>query len=509
MSLTATSPRKDILTLTATNTFPHPEYRRYVLEPAFHEAQRLLFPHMMAANEAHTIMLAETGIVPREQAAALLKANREVWEAGPNAFQYSETVEDLFFAIEQQLIDRAGPAAGGNLQIARSRNDLDAVMARQMVRERLVELQKQVLDVREALLDLIDQHHETLMPGVTHTQPAQPTTLAHHLLGVLGPFERDTARLAAAWERVNRCPLGVAAFTTTSFPINRQLTARLLGFEGLVENGYDAIGASDYMLEVTGALANMATSVSRFTHDLLIWSRAEAGVLRIGDAFVQISSIMPQKRNPVVFEHIRARTGYVIGDAATVAAIAHSSAFGDTVDVEDPVYVPLARCCDSASAVLGLLAAVLPTCEFDVDLLAERAGQGHTTTTALADALVRERGMSFRAAHHVVSSLVRASTRTGAAITAERVSALATEEAGREITVDEAFVARVLDPWEMVRARDIPGGPAPSATRDAATRSRALLGQDREEATARQERLEAAVAERRGMADEMMANRST
>ena len=488
----------------SSNAFPHPEYRRFVLEPAYLEAQRLLFPHMLAANEAHTLMLAETGIIPRDQAAALLRANREVERAGPEAFPYSEAVEDLFFAIEGQLIDRAGAEAGGNLQIARSRNDLDAVMARQMVRERLIALQDQVFAVRAALLNLIADHHETLMPGVTHTQPAQPTTLAHHLLGVLGPFERDSERLAQAWERVNRSPLGVAAFTTTSFPIDRDLTARLLGFDGLVENGYDAIGASDYMLEVTGALANMAVSISRFAHDLLIWSRAEASVLRIGDAFVQISSIMPQKRNPVVFEHIRARTGYVIGDAATVAAVAHSSAFGDTVDVEDPVYVPLARCCDSASAVLGLLAAVLPTCEFDVDLLAARAGEGHVTTTALADMLVKERGMPFRAAHHVVSSLVRASLRTGVPITAGQVTLAASKEAGRQIDVDAAFVKRALDPWAMVRDRTIPGGPAPEATRDAAKRSHGLLERDRAAASARRERLEAAITARRERADALI-----
>lgn len=492
------------MTAPVTDTFPHPEYQRFVLEPAFGEAQRLLFPHMMAANEAHTLMLAETGIIPREQAAALLAANREVERAGADAFTYAPAVEDLFFAVEQRLIERAGPEAGGNLQIARSRNDLDAVMARQMMRDRLIDVQDQLLAVREVLLELIGKHHDTLMPGVTHTQPAQPTTLAHHLLGVLGPFERDSARLASAWERVNCCPLGVAAFTTTSFPIDRELTARLLGFEGLIENGYDAIGASDYMIEVTGAMANMAVSVSRFVHDLLIWSRAEADVLRIGDAFVQVSSIMPQKRNPVVFEHIRARTGYVIGDAAAVAAIAHSSAFGDTVDIEDPVYTPLARCCDSAAAVLGLLAAVLPTVEFNAELLAARAGQGHVTTTALADVLVKELGMPFRTAHHVVSRLVKESVRSGEPITSARVTAVATEETGRVIEVDEELVARALDPWEMVNARSIDGGPAISATRAAAERSRELLVADRAAARDRRGRLDAAIAGRRRLADNMI-----
>src|SRR5688500_4691491 len=209
---------------------------------------------MLAANEAHVLMLHATGIVSSEHAVAILAANQQVAEAGAHSFEYSPEIEDLFFQVEARIIELAGVEAGGNLQIARSRNDLAATMCRLMVRKRLVEIEQLTIDLRKVLVGLIEQHLDTLMPGITHTQPAQPTTLAHYLLGVLGPLERDSLRLRQAWDRTNQSPLGAAAFTTTSFPIDRELTARLLGFDGFVVNGYDAVGAADHLLETTQAL---------------------------------------------------------------------------------------------------------------------------------------------------------------------------------------------------------------------------------------------------------------
>jgi argininosuccinate lyase len=478
------------------SSFPHPAYERFVLGPAFRESQRLLFPHMIAASEAHTLMLHETGILPQQQAVALLRALPEVSNGGPDAFTYAPAVEDLFFAVESRLIELAGPEAGGNLQIARSRNDLDAVMCRMMLRGRLLAIQDAVTGLRRVLLDAAAGHVRSLMPGITHTQPAQPTTLAHYLLGVLGPLERDSARLLAAWDRVNRCPLGVAAFTTTSFPIDRNLTARLLGFDGIVENGYDAVGANDHMLESVQALVTMAGSLSRFVHDLLIWARHEVGVLKIDDAFIQVSSIMPQKRNPVVLEHIRARIGYVYGDAATVQTIVHSSAFGDTVDVEDPVYVPLDRAFDAADAVVILLTAALESATFDTGLLATRAGEGHTTTTALAEGLVRQYGLPFRPAHTVLSRAVNRSLAEGVAITADVLNEVSAELLGEPVGVTAGFVEAALDPWSFVEARAIPGGPALAAVELAIAEARERLAADETAVAERRRRVMQATADR-------------
>jgi argininosuccinate lyase len=480
--------------------FPHPDYAKYILEPGFRHAQELLFPHMMAANEAQALMLAAMDIIPDHEAAALLTALREIEAAGADAFSYTPAIEDLFFAVEGRLIELAGQEAGGNLQTARSRNDLAAALGRMMIRTALLSLQGDVLLLRTTLSSLAQQHIESIMPGITHTQPAQPTTLAHYLMGVLGPLERDSERLHQAYVRVNRSPLGVAAFTTSSFPIDREMTASLLGFDGYIENGYDAVGTGDHLLETTQALVTMVGSLSRFVYDLLIWTRAEVGILRIGDEFIQISSIMPQKRNPVVLEHIRIRAGYVYGDAATVATMIHSSAFGDTNDVEDQVFVPVARSFAAAESVLRLLHDVLQTATWNTDLLAERAQQGNMTTTAVADGLVRDFGLSFRSAHSVLSRLV------SEGVTIDASSLIATVEAitGQHLAIDQAWVNAQLDPWAFIEARAIPGGPAPVAMQRAIDASRQLLARDQSRLTAAQTALEQADAARSARIDTLV-----
>jgi argininosuccinate lyase len=458
-------------------SFPHPLYARHVLEPGFRHAQRLLWPHMIAANEAHTIMLAEQGIVRREDAARLLAAQQEIAAAGPEQFVYEPAVEDLFFLVEGKLIALAGAEAGGNLQIARSRNDLAAAMGRMFLRGRVLDLERLTIRLRERLLSLIAEHVDTVMPGITHTQPAQSTTLAHYLLGVLGPLERDSGRLRHAFATANRSPLGAAAFTTTGFPIDRARTAELLGFDGFIENGYDAVGAGDHLLEATQTLLTMTASLGRFVNDLLIWARQESGFFRVGLEFVQISSIMPQKRNPVVLEHIRTRIGYVFGDANTIATMVHGAAFGDTNDVEDPVFVPLARAFDAATVVLELLEAALATAEFNTERMATRAGDGFTSATALADGLVRDFGLPFRIAHHITASAVHAAL-AGADFSADLVTNIATEESGRPLEITSEWLNQQLDPRAFVAARVIPGGPAPSAVESAIATAQARLRDD-------------------------------
>ncbi len=458
----------------AAGVFPNPIYAREILEVGFREAQRLLFAHMQAANEAHILMLVEQGIVSREDGAALFRAFAEVEAEGPTSFTYEPVVEDLFFAVEGRVIAATGVEVGGNLQIARSRNDLAAVMSRLLIREQSLRVQRALIVFRGTLLDLATQHVRTIMPGITHTQPAQPTTLAHYLLGVLGPLERDSERLREGWARLNQSPLGVAAFTTTSFPIDRARTARYLGLDGLVVNGYDAVGTGDHMMEATQSLVTLVSGISRFVYELLVWTRREVGVLRIADEFIQISSIMPQKRNPVVLEHVRARLAAVYGDSATVSTMIHSAAFGDTNDVEDQILLPIAHAFDATISVLELLGAALATATFDIDLLALRARDGNITATAVADGLVRDFGLSFRAAHHVLAQLVS----EGGEITSARISDTATALTGRAIAVDETWAAHMLDPWEFVNARTLPGGPAPMETARAIAEARDRLARD-------------------------------
>ncbi len=445
-------------------SFPHPVYAQYVLEPQFQESKQHLFDHMIAANEAHSIMLHDCNILTAEQASRLLRALQQVKREGVDRFTYEPDVEDLFFAVEGRLIEIAGPEVGGNLQIARSRNDLAAGMSRLMMRQRLIGAQRQLLGLRRALIEVATQHLDSLMPGITHTQPAQPTTLAHYLLGVIAPLERDYTRLRHAMTHTNQSSLGVAAFTTTSFPIDRQKVANLLGFPRVIENGYDAVGAGDHIMEATMALANSVGNISRFVYDLLVWSRATENVLKIDDAFIQISSIMPQKRNPVVLEHIRVRIGWVYGEANAVQTMIHSAAFGDTNDVEDPMFIAMNRCFDAFEAVVSLLTAVIQTATFNTELLRKRAYEGHMTTTALADSLVQHHGVAFRSAHTIVSNLVNQSVAENRAIDAAMVNDVSADVLGKSLELDQAFVDEALDPWKFVEARTIYGGAAPDAT---------------------------------------------
>ncbi len=490
--------------------FPHPAYRAIVLDPALENARERLFGPMLAANTAHVIMLAEQSILPKEQATALLQAIRHVEAAGVRQVidAAPPTAEDLFFMVEGQLIAQAGADVGGNLQLARSRNDLGAALWRLIARELILDVMAKMLTFRQSLLALAERHVETIMPGYTHTQPAQPTTLAHHLAGVWGPLERDTARLQAAYTRVNQSPLGAAAFTTTAFPIDRARIAALLGFDGVIENGYDAVGASDAMLEAVGALVICASSLSRFLYDLLVWARLEVGFIRVDDAFVQISSIMPQKRNPVVLEHLRAHLAYIYGDAATVQTMTHNAAFADTNDVEDDIQIPLYRAFGHAENILTLFTAVLDTLHVNTERMAALAGRGFTTATELADTLAREFHLPFRTAHGITARVVQTALAVGKeadTITVADVHDAAVAVTGQQVPITDDMVRRALDPAAVVAARALPGGPAPNRMRTTIVESQTRLDNDHARLTSMRQLLhEATVA--RQQAAEMIAS---
>jgi argininosuccinate lyase len=447
------------------STFPDPVYAETILAPQFAASQRWLVGPMLDASEAHLLMLQATGLMSTEQAGRVWDALDRVRHAGAASFAYDPNVEDLFFQMEARIVELAGEEAGGNLHLARSRNDLDAAMSRLALRRVLLDVHVCLERLRLTLLRRIEEHVETLMPGHTHTQPAQPTTLGHFLAATAEALERDAVRVQAAFARTNRGPLGAAALTTTGFPIDRDLTARLLGFDDVVTNSYDAIGGVDYALESLGALTTCVLGLARLVHELLLWATREYGVLRIDDGFIQISSIMPQKRNPVVLEHLRARVGWVLGSAATAQTLVHGAAFGDTVDVEDELYEPLFRTFEHGVGFLRLADAALATCQFDREKLAARASDGFTTATEIADTLVRECGLSFRQAHRVASTIVRLAHGEPSTVTTALVAQAASEalgpDLGPRVQLTPEQLQAALDPWAFVRSRTIPGGPAP------------------------------------------------
>jgi argininosuccinate lyase len=452
---------------TTSSDFPHPIYLEHVLKPAYRSASEHLFLPMLAANQAHVVMLAQQNIIAQANARSLLAAIAQVEEAGLESLPYRPGIEDLFFLVEGRLIEICGPEYGGNLQLARSRNDLGHALARMALRPELLSLYQRQLELRATVLDLARRHVNTVMPGYTHTQPAQPVTFAHYLAGVLSFLQRDTLRLGRAYCTVNQSPLGAAAFTGTGFAIDRELSAALLGFAGVMASSQDSIGASDHQTDIAAALTSLAVNLSRVTYDLLFRATRESGAIRIDDSFIQISSIMPQKRNPVVLEHLRARLSRLLGLAQTIVSQCHNIPYGDTQDIEDEIEPTLFTAISTADNILSLYEATFASLQLNEEHLLAEAATGFTTVTELADTLVREAGLPFRTAHHIVSALVQeavANDLDTVGITTEMLARVSADILDEPLQLDAEILARALDPVAFVEIRTVLGGAAPSAT---------------------------------------------
>jgi argininosuccinate lyase len=476
-----------------------PEYVKCVLNDNFEDAKSHLLAPLMAIHYAHLVMLVDRTIVSPEDARAIRTALDAVSLDDVRRAAYDGSCEDLFFYVERLLVQACGPEIAGRLHTARSRNDIDMTMYRMRQRDLILALHGASCGLRRSLLDLAARHRDTIFAAHTHTQRAQPTTIAHYLLGVVEQLERDAARLAQAYDRTNRSPLGACAITGTGFPIDRQLTAELLGFCGPTGNTYGSIATVDYLLESASAAAVLLTGLGRFIQDLLLWGTAEFGYLQLGDGFVQTSSIMPQKRNPVALEHARALGSKALGQAQGIVTSVHNTPFGDIVDTEDDLQPLVFSMFRDATRSVTLVAAAMMSAEFDAARLEAHAGDGWTTLTELADTLVREQQLPFTTAHAVAARMV-----TGRAAHPERSLADLLGDAsravlGRPLPYSDARLAEILSPRHFVAVRRTLGGPAPEETARAIAASQAQLDADEtwsRQALAAIERAEAALRDR-------------
>jgi argininosuccinate lyase len=330
------------------------------------------------------------------------------------------------------------------------------------------------------LLDLADRHRQTLFAAPTHTQPAQPTTIAHYLLAIVEQLERDTTRLRAAYAATNWCPMGACAITGTGFPIDRGMVSALLGFTGPTGNTYGSIAAVDYLLENAAAAATLAAGAGRVVQDLLLWCTPEFGYLRLSDGFVQCSSIMPQKRNPVALEHARGIASKAVGQAQAILVAVHNTPFGDIVDTEDDLQPLVASMFGDVARAVILIAAALRSASFDVTRLEERAATGGTTLTELADHLVREHALPFKTAHAIASRLQVARAHEPSVSLATRLAEASADVLGRPLRYSDAQLQQMLSARHFVEQRTTYGGPAPGETGRASEASRAVLQQDRD-----------------------------
>ncbi|RYH11279.1 argininosuccinate lyase [Tropicimonas sp. IMCC6043] len=451
--------------MTDTSTFPDPTYRDTVLAPLFEGVKRHYAAHMGAINRAHLLMLDETGILTAADARRIAGALRDIdAEVDISALSYTGEFEDYFFLVEAELRRRLGDL-GGALHTARSRNDMDHTLFKMALRDHADAMMAQVLHLATALADKAAAEKSTLIVAYTHGQPAQPSTFGHYLGAAVEALLRDAERLDAAIDALGHCPMGAAAITTSGFPIDRPRVAELLGFDGPLLNSYGCIAAVDYVTGLYSAIKLVFLHLGRLIQDMQFWSAFEVGQLYVPNSLVQVSSIMPQKRNPVPIEHMRHLSSVTVGRCDMVVNTMHNTPFTDMNDSEGEVQQAGYAAFESGGRVLELLSAMLPACSINADRVRATTEAACITITELADTLVRDDGLSFRQAHEVAS-------RTAAAVIRQRTSlgqgyaafaAAFRDETGRDTALTAEAFERATAPETFVALRNRPGGPAPEA----------------------------------------------
>ena len=423
------------------------------------DVDRHLYAQDIAASKAHAKMLAAQGIITANDAKNIAKGLDTILsEIGKGSFTFKRALEDIHMNVESRLGELVGPAAG-RLHTARSRNDQVATDFRLYVRDTIDEIDASLADFQLALSERALEHADTVMPGFTHLQTAQPVTLGHHLLAYVEMASRDRGRFHDARKRLNESPLGAAALAGTSFPIDRHATAKALGFDRPMANSLDAVSDRDFVLETLAACAITATHLSRFAEEIVIWTSPLTGLVQLSDKFTTGSSIMPQKRNPDAAELVRAKTGRAIGSLIGLLVVMKGLPLAYQKDMQEDkagAMEAFAAISLAIRAMSGMVRDLTP----DKARMKAAAGDGYATATDLADWLVRTLKMPFRDAHHVTGKIVAAASKAGVALDALPLKTMQTIEP--KITKD---VFGVLSVESSVKSRLSFGGTAPKNVR--------------------------------------------
>ena len=431
---------------------------------------RRLAEYDIAGSRAHALMLKSCGIISEADCSAIIDGLETIsQEIADDRFAWSAALEDVHMNIEARLTEIVGEP-GKKLHTARSRNDQVATDMRLFTRDAVDQLQADLTALQHALVDLAEAEADSVMPGMTHMQSAQPVTCGHHLLAWNAMLERDWQRFGDCRKRVNLSPLGVAALAGTGFAIDRNMTAATLGFEGVCSNSLDAVSDRDFILEFCGAVALMLVHLSRMAEELVLWASQHFGFVDLGDAFCTGSSIMPQKKNPDVAELVRGRSGRAVGNLTALLVLMKGQPLAYNRDNQEDKQ-PLFDSFDNAHACLGVLAAMVPNMTFDRERMRNAASRGHATATDLADYLVRG-GLAFRDAHEVVGTAVQLAESSG-----RELDALSLEELrGVSDRINED-VFEILTLEGSLHSRNHIGGTAPDQVRLAAAQARQVLAE--------------------------------
>lgn len=437
------------------------------------EFDRRIFKADIHCNQAHTTMLKEQGIIPPDDANKIIEALHQLEAEGVDALNMDPSTEDIHMAVENYVTSKIG-AAAGFMHTAKSRNDQVATDLRLVLKEEIKEILGDILKFIEIILNKAQDHTETIMVGYTHLQHAQPTTFAHHLLSYTYALKRDYERLQDTYKRVDMCPLGSAALTTTSFPINRERTRDLLGFSALLENSIDAVSSRDFMAETVFSLATLSATLSKICEELIIWSTYEFSMVEISSEYSSTSSIMPQKKNPDVAEIARAKSAGVYGELVAILTILKALPQSYNRDLQE-VTPHLWSAVDNSRSLLNITTDMLFTMKFKKDRGLELALANFSTATELADLMVKEKKLPFRVAHQIVGRTVSKAIDGGikpSEIDSEFLDIVALNITGKSLDIDDELVRNALDPYQVVKTRRVVGGPAPEMVEESIDRLR-------------------------------------
>jgi argininosuccinate lyase len=433
---------------------------------------KALWPQDIAASKAHAAMLAANGIIADEDAAAITNGLDQIAaDYAAHGVPENWDLEDIHMTTEARLAELIGPAAG-RLHTARSRNDQVATDFKLWVRYAIDQLDSGLGALQQALVTRAGEHADSIMPGFTHLQTAQPVTLGHHLMAYYEMFRRDRSRLTDARARLNESPLGSAALAGTGFPIDRDMTAHALGFDRPTANSLDAVSDRDFALEYLFACSTAALHLSRLAEELILWASQPFGFIRLPDSLSTGSSIMPQKKNPDAAELVRGHTGRVIGSLTSLMITMKGLPLAYSKDMQDdkpPVFEAAGLMALSVAAMTGMIAGST----FNTARMRAAAELGYATATDLADWLVREAGIPFREAHHITGAAVKLAESRGVALDALELADLQKIDARID---DRVYAALSVD--ASVAARASYGGTAAAQVRAQVARARSVLGMD-------------------------------
>ena len=430
------------------------------------------FAQDIEGSKAHAAMLAETGIISKADADQIIAGLDAVLaEIEGDKFEFRRDLEDIHMNVEARLADLIG-AAAGRLHTARSRNDQVATDFKLYIRDTIDHLDGQLRDLQEALLTRAEEHADTIMPGFTHLQTAQPVTFGHHCLAYVEMTARDRGRFADARRRLNESPLGAAALAGTSFPIDREKTAKALRFERPTRNSLDSVSDRDFVLETLAAASIAATHLTRLAEEIVIWSTPGFDFVRLPDSFTTGSSIMPQKRNPDAAELVRAKAGRVIGALTSLLIVMKGLPLAYSKDMQEDKEAAF-DALDALSLSLAAMTGMVKTLTVNEKAMRAAASRGFSTATDLADWLVRTLNLPFRQAHHVTGALVAKAEKKGVDLDGLSLDDMREVEPG---ITDEVYSVLGVD--NSVASRTSFGGTSPENVRAAARWWRGELGRE-------------------------------